>query len=161
MTTYYSNSNEHTEEGYISEEAVVRKAMVEKRVVQRVAQIRKDADLPPPLISGPADAPLGFVGYGSVCGPIREAMERLAADGRPAKLLELQTLWPFPGREVRQFVRGCRSVHVVEYSAGAQLLGLIQREATGPMPRKLHSIARYDGRLFTPSYVIEQMGRGS
>jgi 2-oxoglutarate ferredoxin oxidoreductase subunit alpha len=161
VTTYYSNSNEHTEEGYISEEAVVRKAMVEKRVVQRTALIRKDSDLPPPRISGSEDAPLGFVGYGSVCGPVREAMERLAADGRPARLLELQTLWPFPSREVRQFVRGCQTVHVVEYSAGAQLRGLIQREATGPMPRKLRSILRYDGRLITPGYVIQEMERGT
>jgi len=161
VTTYYVNSNEHTEEGYISEEAAVRKAMVEKRVVQRVAQIRKDTELPRPRIFGPSEARLGFIGYGSVCGPIQEAMERLAADGRPAKLLELQTLWPFPSGEVREFVRGCETVYVVEYSAGAQLRGLIQREATGPMPRKLRSIPRYDGRLITPGFVIHEMGRGN
>ena len=160
VTTYYVNSNEHTEEGYISEEAAVRKAMVEKRVVERVAQIREDPELPPPLLYGPEEARVGFIGYGSVSGPIQEAMERLAADGRPARFLELQTLWPFPSREVREFVRGCQTVYAVEYSAGAQLRGLIQREATGPMPRKLRSILRYDGRLFTPGYVIQQMGRG-
>ena len=160
VTTYYANSNEHTEEGYISEEAVVRKAMVEKRVVQRVAQIRKDPDLPPPRVFGPKEARVGFIGYGSVYGPILEAMERLASQGQPARFLELRTLWPFPGQEVRQFVHECQTVYAVEYSAGAQLRGLIQREATGPMPRKLRSILRYDGRLITPRYIIGEMGKG-
>jgi 2-oxoglutarate ferredoxin oxidoreductase subunit alpha len=159
VTTYYANSNEHGEEGYIAEEAAVRTAMVEKRVVQRIAQIRRDPDLPPPRIFGAKEARVGFIGYGSVYGPILEAMDRLASGGQPAKFLELRTLWPFPGREVRQFVRECGTVYVVEYSAGAQLRGLIQREATGPMPRKLRSILRYDGRLFTPRYVIGEMGK--
>lgn len=160
VTTYYSNSNEHTEEGYITEVAAVRRTMVEKRVTKRTAQIRKDPDLPPARVFGPKEAPVGFIGYGSVYGPILEVVERLAAKGQPAKFIELRTLWPFPGREVRQFVRECQVVYVVEYSAGAQLRGLIQREATGPMPRKLRSIMRYDGRLITPGYITSEMEEG-
>jgi 2-oxoglutarate ferredoxin oxidoreductase subunit alpha len=154
VTTNYSNTNEHTEEGYITEEAAVRKAMVEKRVVQRMAQICEDHDLPPPRVFGPKEARVGFVGYGSVYGPILDAMERLEAAGKSSKFLALRTLWPFPAREVRQFARTCERLYVVEHSAGAQLRGLIQREATGPMPRKLRSILRYDGKVMTPGYVI-------
>ncbi len=57
-------------------------------------------------------------------------------------------------------MRECQVVYVVEYSAGAQLRGLIQREATGPMPRKLRSIMRYDGRLITPGYITSEMEEG-
>ncbi len=158
--TYYSNTNEHTQEGYISEEIAVRNAMVEKRVIKRMALIRQDPELPPPRFLGSPQASIGFIGFGAVYGPIREAMAHLEAQGRPAKFLALRTLWPFPAQEVRRFVRGCRKVYVVEHSAGAQLRGLIQREATGPMPRKLRSILRYDGRPMTRGYILKEMQEG-
>ena len=154
VTTYYNNTNEHTEEGYITEEAAVRKAMVDKRVIQRMEQIVSDADLPSPRVFGPEKARVGFVGCGSVYGPILDAMPRLKAGRKSSRFLELRTLWPFPAREVQEFVRTCEKVYVVEHSAGAQLRGLIQREATGPMPRKLRSILRYDGKVMTPGYII-------
>ncbi|GBD12656.1 2-oxoglutarate oxidoreductase subunit KorA [bacterium HR24] len=155
--TIYVNTNEHTEEGYITEEMVVRKAMVEKRVVKRMQLIVRDRDLPSPVVHGPADAPIGFIGYGSVYGPVLEAVQRLAEKGQKAKFMALRTIWPFPGREVRRFVDSCRVVYVVEYSATAQLKGLVQREATGPMPRKLRSVLRYDGRPMTPGYVLQSL----
>jgi len=157
VTTCYINSNEHTEEGHITEEQAIRQAMVEKRVIKRMALIRKDPRLPRPRLLGPADAPIGFIGYGAVYGPILEALAQLETEGQRAKFLELRTLWPLHGREVRDFVRSCQKVYVSEHSAGAQLRGLIQREATGPMPRRLRSILRYDGRLMTPGYILSQM----
>jgi pyruvate ferredoxin oxidoreductase alpha subunit len=83
-------------------------------------------------------------------------MERLDAGGTKARFLELRTLWPFPGEEVRAFVDSCDMVFVPEYSAGAQLRGLIQREATGPM-KKLRSILRYDGRNMTPGWLVNKI----
>ena len=157
VTTSYTNSNEHTEEGYVTEEQAIRRAMVEKRVIKRIALIRKDPRLPRPRLFGPPDAPIGFIGYGGVYGPILEAMARLEGEGQRVKFLEVRTLWPLHGREVRDFVRSCQKVYVTEHSAGAQLRGLIHREATGPMPRKLRSILRYDGRLMTPGYILNQM----
>ena len=58
---------------------------------------------------------------------------------------------------MRRFVERCRVVYVVEYSATAQLKGLVQREATGPMPRKLRSVLRYDGRPMTPGYILQSL----
>jgi pyruvate/2-oxoacid:ferredoxin oxidoreductase alpha subunit len=85
-----------------------------------------------------------------------EALERLEAGGDKAKFLELRTLWPLHADAVREFVDSCDVVYVAEYSAGAQLRGLVQREATGPMP-KLKSILRYDGRLMTPGWIINKV----
>ena len=80
-------------------------------------------------------AKIGFIGYGGVFGPVIELLDRMQTNGQAAKFLEMQTLWPFPGEEVRRFVDSCDVVYVPEYSAGAQLRGLIQREATGPMTK--------------------------
>jgi len=157
ITNYYTNTNEHTEDGYISEEETVRQLMMDKRFKQRTALIEKDPQLPKARYFGDSDAKIGFIGYGSPYGPITEAVERLQGQGTKAKFLELRTLWPFPGEEVRRFVDSCDAVYIPEYSAGAQLRGLIQREATGPMPAKLHSILRYDGRLITPGFIVTGM----
>jgi 2-oxoglutarate ferredoxin oxidoreductase subunit alpha len=153
ITNYYTNTNEHTEDGYITEEETVRQLMMDKRFKKRTALIANDPQLPKARYFGDTNAKIGFIGYGSVYGPVLEAIDRLEANGEKAKFLELRTLWPFPGDEVRRFVDSCDAVYIVEYSAGAQLRGLVQRESTGPMPDKLHSILRYDGRLMTPGFI--------
>jgi 2-oxoglutarate ferredoxin oxidoreductase subunit alpha len=99
---------------------------------------------------------VGFISYNSTFGPIREALERLDARGVKAKFMELRTLWPLNGDEVKAFIDSCDSVYIPEYSAGAQLRGLIQREATGPSP-KLKSLLRYDGRLMTPDWIASRV----
>jgi hypothetical protein len=60
------------------------------------------------------------------------------------------------GEQVRAFVDSCDIVYVTEYSAGAQLRGLVQREATGPMS-KLRSVLRYDGRLMSAGWLINKI----
>ena len=153
---YYTNTNEHTEDGYITEEEVVRQQQMDKRFMQRMELIKADVDLPAPVTHGPAEAKIGFIGYGGVYGPILDAMERMEPSGTKAKFLEIRTLWPLHAEAVKEFVDSCDVVYVAEYSAGAQLRGLIQREATGPMS-KLKSMLRYDGRLMTPDWIIEKV----
>jgi pyruvate/2-oxoacid:ferredoxin oxidoreductase alpha subunit len=157
ITNYYTNTNEHTEDGYITEEEIVRQQQMDKRFIQRMELIRNDPELPRPRHHGASDAKIGFIGYGGTYGPIQETIERLEAEGIKAKFLELRTLWPFPGDEVREFVDSCDTVYVTEYSAGEQLKGLVQREATGPMPGKLKPLVRYDGRLMTPGFIVNKV----
>jgi pyruvate/2-oxoacid:ferredoxin oxidoreductase alpha subunit len=76
--------------------------------------------------------------------------------GVKAKFLELRTLWPFDGEGVKAFIDSCDVVYIPEYSAGAQLRGLIQREATGPSS-KLRSMLRYDGRLISAGWIVSRM----
>lgn len=156
VSNYYTNTNEHTEDGYITEEETMRQLQMDKRFMKRMELIRADKQLPEARLHGGSDAKIGFIGYGGVYGPILEAMERLEASGQKAKFLEMRTLWPFPGEKVRSFVASCDTVYVPEYSAGAQLRGLIQREATGPTP-KLRSLLRYDGRNMTPGWILNKI----
>jgi pyruvate/2-oxoacid:ferredoxin oxidoreductase alpha subunit len=60
------------------------------------------------------------------------------------------------GEGVKEFIDSCDVVYVPEYSAGAQLRGLIQREATGPT-KKLKSLLRYDGRNMTPGWIVSRI----
>jgi pyruvate/2-oxoacid:ferredoxin oxidoreductase alpha subunit len=155
VNNFYSNTNEHTEDGFLTEEEVVRQVQMDKRFNQRMELIRAEPQLPQPRLYGDQAAKVGFISYGGTIGPIVEAIERLDAMGVKAKFMELRTMWPFPGEQVKEFIDSCDTVYVPEYSAGAQLRGLIQREATGPSP-KLHSLLRYDGRNMTPGWIISR-----
>jgi 2-oxoglutarate ferredoxin oxidoreductase subunit alpha len=156
VTNFYSNTNEHTEDGYLTEEEVVRQVQMDKRFIQRMELIRNDPQLPQARIYGDQAAKVGFISYGGTYGPIREAVDRLDAMGVKSKFMEVRTLWPLDGEAVKAFIDSCDVVYVPEYSAGAQLRGLIQREATGPTP-KLKSILRYDGRNMTPGWLVDRI----
>ena len=155
VTNFYSNTNEHNEDGYLTEEEVHRQAQMDKRFMQRMELIRNEPQLPRPRLYGDSNARVGFISYGGTYGPIREAVERMDAMGLKSKFMELRTLWPFDGAGVKAFIDSCDVVYVPEYSAGAQLRGLIQREATGPLA-KLKSMLRYDGRNMTPGWIISR-----
>src|SRR5262249_52221388 len=123
---------------------------------QRMELIESDPELPGARLHGATDAKLGFIGYGGVYGPILEAVERMGAGGEKGTFPEKRTLWSLPRQPRHQFVDNCDVVYVTEYSAGAQLRGLVQRESTGPM-KKLKSLLRYDGRLMTPGWIINKI----
>lgn len=156
VTNYYSNTNEHTEDGYLTEEEVIRQQQMDKRFVKRMELIRADPDLPKARVYGDDDAKIGFISYGSTYGPILESIERLEGMGVKAKFMEVRTLWPFDGEAVKAFIDSCDTIYIPEYSAGAQLRGLIQREATGPSS-KLKSLLRYDGRNMTPGWIVSRI----
>jgi 2-oxoglutarate ferredoxin oxidoreductase subunit alpha len=156
VTNFYSNTNEHTEDGYLTEEEVIRQQQMDKRFMKRMELIRADPQLPKARHYGDAGAKIGFISYGGTYGPIVEAVDRLDAKGIKSKFMEIRTLWPLDGTAVKEFIDSCDTVYIPEYTAGAQLRGLIQREATGPSP-KLKSLLRYDGRNMTPGWITSHI----
>jgi 2-oxoglutarate ferredoxin oxidoreductase subunit alpha len=149
---YAATSNEHDERGTISEEPAMRTAQVEKRARKLIGMAK---EMSAPLLVGPPDAETTFISWGTTYGPLREAVERLNAKqpGR-ANLLHMVDLWPFPTEAVNAQLDAAKQVIGVEVNATAQLATLI-RSATG---RSLDGqILRYDGRAFTPEYIIEHM----
>lgn len=152
----YANTNEHDERGYTTEEAGLRYDMMLKRVTKRYRLASQDQDFPQPEFVGDADGEVGFICFGSVYGPVIEAMDRLRAEGTSCKMLKIRTLWPIH-RDVpviKEFIESARKVYTVEQNIMGQLRGLIQREVCGPQ-EKLRSILRWDGRLITPSYIVD------
>lgn len=161
--TFMSDTYEHNEKGFAEEQRELRNAQMEKRM-RKLATMESDGLLPLPIQSfvlsrGKEVTKIGFIGYGGVYGPIREAQEKLAEEGVTSHFLLLGTLWPFPGEEVRRFIRKMSRVFVVEQNISGQLRSLIQKEATGLMPRKLKSILRYDGRPFQPKDIVKGVER--
>lgn len=72
-----ADSDEHTEDGHITEAADVRVAMTKKRM-QRLENLRKEVQEPWAL--GRTDPEILLIAWGSVAGPMREAIELLEED---------------------------------------------------------------------------------
>ncbi len=146
-----SDSDEHTEDGHLTEDHAVRVAMVEKRM-------RKGESLAmetlPPLLAGPPDGEVLLIGFGSTKGVIAEAREILSSEGVSAAAVHLRQVAPFPARAVSEILDRYRMALTVENNRTGQLARLIRaetgREVSG-------TIARFDGLPFTPGEVAERV----
>jgi 2-oxoglutarate ferredoxin oxidoreductase subunit alpha len=151
---WVSSSNEHDERGAITEEKAMRVAQVDKRMRKLEGMA---TEIAPPTWYGPAEAETTYVCWGSTYGPLREAVDRMNAE-RPgsASMLHYTALWPFPAKATKEAFQKAGRVIDVEVNATGQLARLIRTE-TGLLPDD--SILRYDGRPFTPEYIIEHAAR--
>ena len=68
------------------------------------------------------DAPLAVITFGSATGPVREAVQRAAAQGVDVRLVVLRLLAPVQQHAFDLALRGVRRVMVIEQNHGAQLL---------------------------------------
>ena len=75
-----------------------RKKMVDKRV-RKMSTVLDH--LPAPVLEGPADAETTLLGWGSTWGVIKEAAERLNAEGTSVNHLHVKTLIPLHIDETR------------------------------------------------------------
>ena len=151
--TVVADSDEHTEDGHITEDHATRIRMVEKR-------LRKGAMLAgrtiPPLFAGPPKGDLLLIGFGSTKEVIEEARRILAREGRYAATVHLRQVWPFPGEELAGIVPRYKTALTVENNATGQLARLIRRECG---VRVDGTISRYDGLPFTPEGVASEARR--
>ncbi|MBN1979724.1 MAG: 2-oxoacid:acceptor oxidoreductase subunit alpha [Anaerolineae bacterium] len=149
---WVSSSNEHYESGAITEEADMRAAQVDKRG-RKLAGMAREA--PGPIAYGPEDVEITFLCWGSTQGPLREAVDRLNAEkaGR-ANMLHFASLHPFPVKATEQALAKAKRTIVVEGNSTGQFATLLRtrtgRAADGTM-------LKYDGRAFTPEYVIRKL----
>jgi 2-oxoglutarate ferredoxin oxidoreductase subunit alpha len=149
--TVVADSDEHTEDGHLTEDHAVRIAMVEKRMRKGEALARETL---PPLLAGPPDGDVLLIGFGSTKGVIAEVWEILSAEGVAAAAVHLRQVAPFPTRAVSEILDRYPIALTVENNRTGQLARLIRaetgREVSG-------TIAQFDGLPFTPGEVVERV----
>jgi 2-oxoglutarate ferredoxin oxidoreductase subunit alpha len=145
---WVSTANEHDEFGAISEDADNRIAQAEKRMRKMEGM---SEEMEAPSLYGPDEADVTFVSWGSTYGPIREAVDRLNEEelGR-ANALHFKALHPFPAGAATALEQAQRTI-VVEGNATGQLETLIRARTGLSMDG---SIRKYDGRAFSPEYIV-------
>ncbi len=107
------------------------------------------------------DAELVLISYGSCARSALHLVENRRRRGEKYGLLELQTIWPFPHRMVKEKCANADYIAVVEMNLG-QLTKEV-REAVDH-PERVYLVNRVDGVFITPTDIRNMMrliqGRG-
>jgi 2-oxoglutarate ferredoxin oxidoreductase subunit alpha len=149
---YVAATDEHDEDGVLLSDVytdpVRRQKMVDKRVRKMSTVL---AHLPPPLFSGPADAEVTLVGWGSTWGVLAEAVERLNREGIATNHLQVRYLLPLQVQEVQKALGRSRRIIIVENNQSGQFAHHLRGE-TG-IAANGH-IRKYDGEPFEPKHIV-------
>jgi 2-oxoglutarate ferredoxin oxidoreductase subunit alpha len=141
--------NEHDEWGLVSTQAENRRLMMDKRA----RKIDRAHDLMPKARRGGVEgARIGVISVGMVCGIVREAVERLQADGLDLEILEPRTIWPVLD-ETLDFIREHDRTYVVELNYEGQLARIFAGK--GAAAEKIESIRQCDGLPFKPGALAQ------
>jgi 2-oxoglutarate ferredoxin oxidoreductase subunit alpha len=140
---YIASSNEHTEEGFVSDRADVRKRQTERRFRKLDSII---SEMPHPELIGKEDAPVTFVCFGSVKLMLLEAMKHTGK----FNMIYFPAVHPLDWSKVKEMFKG-RNLCVIENNFTAQLRGIIA-ENTGIIIEK--TFLKYDGRPFFNEEIV-------
>lgn len=100
---------------------------------------------------------VAIVTYGCTVRSARAVVKKAYWQNRqPVGLLSLQTLWPFPGKEVAELAKKAEVIIVPEMNMG-QMISEVERYARGQA--EVVPLNRYDGEMITPDQISELMGR--
>jgi 2-oxoglutarate ferredoxin oxidoreductase subunit alpha len=92
------------------------------------------------------DAEYVLISYGASARSALHVVKHQRNLGQRLGLLELQTLWPFPGQIVRQLTAAAKTIGVVEMNLG-QVKQMVQLSVD--RPERVFLINRFDGELIT------------
>ena len=149
---YVAASDEHDEDGVLLSDVytdtVRRKKIADKRARKMTAVA---ADLPAPTLSGPEDAEVTLVGWGSTWGVLTEAAERLNREGLAANHLQIKFLVPLHTAEIEAILNRSRRIVVVENNQSGQFARHLRAE-TGIAAHG--HIRKYDGEPFEPKHIV-------
>ncbi|HWR02616.1 MAG TPA: 2-oxoacid:acceptor oxidoreductase subunit alpha [Humidesulfovibrio sp.] len=143
-----SDSDEHTEDGKLTEDLDVRVKMVTKRLAKGVGLAE---DAVPPGFYGEDDAELLLVCWGSTLHAAMEARELLEEAGRSVAVLHFSQVWPLNGDQFLPRLEAAGRAVCVEGNATGQLARLIRQE-TGF--RFTDLVLRFDGLPISAAFIL-------
>ncbi len=149
-----TDSDEHDEDGHIVEDAATRIRMVEKRLLRKLPAMA--GEVSPPFLYGDHRPDIVVTGWGSLYGPLREAVDELSSSYGIA-LLHFSELCPFPGTDrldYLQLLRQARLTICVEQNATGQFARLLRTETGFEFSAHLH---KFDGRPFTREQLVKDL----
>ena len=100
------------------------------------------------------DAEVAIISYGTVARAALQTTDLVRKAGFKVGSIQLQTVWPFPEKELAELCRNCRAVLVPELNMG-QVVRLVRRAL--PPDIKVHELQRYDGEILTPMQLAEKL----
>ncbi|MHB9139602.1 MAG: 2-oxoacid:acceptor oxidoreductase subunit alpha, partial [Victivallaceae bacterium] len=146
------DSDEHADDGHLTEDFKVRIAMQNKRMAKNKGFLK---EFVPPEYFGAPDAKKTFICWGSTCGPCREAVELLnREDGSAAAMLHFSQVWPLVPEICSNFLKNARRIIVVEGNYTGQFASVLKEQG---IIRDCEHILRFDGLPFTAEYILMEV----
>lgn len=151
-----TNSYEHDEFGYATEEAEMTINQVEKRARKLASAM---FELPQPYIVGPANAEVTFVGWGSTLSVMQQLIAEQAQQPTTNHQLSVNYLhipcaWPFPSEKFVELTKTTKKMVMIEANYTGQMEQIIRQE-TGITFE--HRYRRFDGRPFYVEELVEYL----
>jgi 2-oxoglutarate ferredoxin oxidoreductase subunit alpha len=145
---FLSNSYEHDESGFSTEDGQMAVNMVQKRQLK----LKTALSLAPKAnFFGNDKAKKLIISWGSTKGPILEALKLINND--KYAFLQLTTLWPI-NPDLQYIINGFKDTTVIEVSSSGQLATLLKSQFNFSPTRQ---ILKYDGRPFFPEELVNQL----
>ena len=145
------DSDEHDEEGKITEDQGMRIRMTDKRR-KKIALLQKEAVLP--SFYGDRDAASFVLCWGSTKHIVKEAAERLTGEGIPAAVLHFGQVYPLTPEMVAPYNLEEKRLVGVENNAGGQFARLLKSELGLAVD---HAVLKYDGDCFTVEELYQTL----
>ncbi|MGI8832117.1 MAG: 2-oxoacid:ferredoxin oxidoreductase subunit alpha [Nitrososphaeraceae archaeon] len=161
---FWNSGDEHTEEGHITEDPVLRTQMMNKRMTKLDVALKEISDEDKAVLyeysinNGQSlmDADITIISWGSTKGAILDAMEQLKIDRKDLKLkfIQVKLLHPFPTSLLEKMV-GNKSILIdVEMNYTSQL-GIVLEQN---LSRKIdYRIVKYNGRPMSSSEIYNAL----
>jgi 2-oxoglutarate ferredoxin oxidoreductase subunit alpha len=142
-----TNSNEHDENGYTTDNSELTIKMANKRFRKRETLVKDLEKYETVKFYGSMKADVTLFGWGTTKRPIREVMKRLSREALKINFLQIVYLDPFPTEKVRKMLQLAQKSIVVEENKTSQLSSLIREHTLMTVD---HEILKYNGRPFNP-----------
>lgn len=143
-----ADSDEHTQDGHLTEDLKVRVQMVNKRLLK--SDLIEKIILPPEFV-GKDSSDLLLISWGSTRGSVIEAGKILNDSGKNISVLHFSQVWPLNPNQFMDKIKKAKRIISVEGNATGQFARLLKQE-TGVAIKDC--ILRYDGLPITPNYII-------
>lgn len=146
------DSDEHTEEGQITEDVNLRIRMVNKRLGK--LDLIKKSDSTAPAFYGDDDATAIIICWGSNRLIVAEAIDRLRSEGRKAAMLHFSQVYPLTSAMIEPLALKEKKLICLENNAQGQFARLLKRELALDVQ---HRILKYNGESFTVDEVYRKL----
>jgi 2-oxoglutarate ferredoxin oxidoreductase subunit alpha len=144
------DSDEHTEDGHITEDLTARVRLQDKRM--RKLNGLTEAAVAPEWY-GLADAEHVLVAWGSTYGPCREAADLLSAEGQRVAMLHFAQVWPLRAEAARERLKTARRVTCIEGNSTGQFASLLRQVG---VLGECSLMLKYDGMPFTGEEIARR-----
>ena len=141
---------EHNEIGLPSYSSANHEAMQDKRFRKLKGVIN---DVAPTEVDGEGTADLGVIAWGSTIGVVREALQRLRAEGYRVNGFYPKLLNPLPAQQFEAFGASCKRLLLPEVNFQGQLAHFVRAETS----LRPESYTICGGMPFTPEMIVNKV----